>query len=321
MPAPRLLDQVRAQVRVRHLSLATEKAYVAWIRRFIRFHGMRHPVQLGKAELEQFLTHLAVERKVAPSTQNQALAALLFLYVQVLGTNLPWLDEVVRANRPTRLPVVLTREDVRRLIDHVAPGDRKLIVRLMYGTGLRVMEAMRLRVLDLDFAAGCIVVRDGKGAKDRRTILPSSLVEDLHAQLDVARAVHQRDLTSGFGEVWLPHALVRKLGSAAREPIWQYVFPATRLSEDPRDRGVIRRHHLWPQVVQRAVKVAARAAAIDKRVTTHVLRHSFATHLLEAGYDIRTVQELLGHSDVRTTQIYTHVLNKPGIGVRSPLDG
>lgn len=320
MTEPRLFDRVRAEIRVRHYSLETEKSYVSWIRRFILFHGRKHPITLGKSEVESFLTYLAVNRRVASATQNQALAALLFLYSQVLKVELPWLDEIVRADKPARLPVVLSRAEVKSLLAVVSPPEIGLVAKLMYGTGMRVMEAVRLRILDVHFQSGYIMVREGKGQKDRRVILPSSLVVDLHQQIDFAQALHRRDCATGHGETYLPHALARKLKGAAADPIWQYVFPSHRLSQDPREPGTIRRHHIWPQTVQRAVRTAARAARIDKRVTTHVLRHSFATHLLESGHDIRTVQELLGHSDVRTTQIYTHVLNKPGIGILSPLD-
>ena len=319
MPKPKLLARTREALRLQHYAYATEKAYLDWIRRFIRFHGRRHPRHLGKAEVEAFLTHLAVTRNVAASTQNQALAAILFLYRKVLHVDQPWLDDVVRANRPQHVPTVLTRDEVFRLIDQVAPVHR-LFVQLMYGTGMRVTEAARLRVLDLGFDDGVIMIRDGKGGKDRRAILPVSLVGTLRTQVDWVRALHKKDLANGHGEVDLPFALSRKLRGAGTDPLWQYLFPSQRLSEDPRESGVWRRHHIWVQTVQRAVKKAARAARIDKRVTTHVLRHSFATHLIESGQDIRTVQELLGHQSVKTTQIYTHVLNRPGFGIISPLD-
>lgn len=283
------------------------------------FHGKVHPRKLAKLEVESFLTHLAVDRNVTPSTQNQALAALIFLYAKVLGVNMPWLDDVVRATSPVRLPVVLTKPEVLRLIEKVAVAQR-LVVRLMYGTGMRVMEAVRLRVLDVDFSSGLIMVRDGKGGKDRRAILPLSLIDELRAQIEFSVSQHVRDRAEGYGEVALPGALSEKITYAGHEPMWQFVFPAARLTEDPRARGRLRRHHVWPQTIQRAVRRASMAADLQKRVTTHVLRHSFATYLLESGHDLRTVQELLGHANVKTTQIYTHVLNKPGLGVRSPLD-
>ncbi len=317
MPKSPLLTRMREKLRVHHYAYATERAYVQWVRRFIHFHNKTHPAKLGKKEIEAFLTHLAVQKNVAPATQNQALAAILFLYKQVLGTNLPWLDEVVWASLPARLPTVLTQKEAADLIVHTAV-EHRLIVRLLYGTGMRLMEAVRLRVGQIDFSAGYILVRDGKGAKDRRTVLPESLIEPLKTQIEFALAQHNQDLARGFGSVHLPHALARKLQGAARDPAWQYVFPSTRLTTDPRT-NLVRRHHIWPQTVQRVVREAARSAGIRKRVTTHTLRHCFATHLLESGHDIRTVQELLGHNDVRTTQIYTHVLNRPGLGVISPL--
>ena len=319
MPKLRFLDQVRDKLRLHQYSLSTEKTYVDWIRRFILFHNRVHPQNLAKAEVESFLTHLAVERNVTPATQNQALAALVFLYTKVLGQNLPWLDDVVRASRPSRLPTVLTKQEVLRLFEKV-PAVHLLVVRLMYGTGMRVIEAARLRVLDVNFSSGIIMVRQGKGRKDRRAILPVSLVDELHAQISFSISQHKRDIAAGCGEVAMPNALAGKLKYAGHDPLWQYVFPAARLTEDPRTRGILRRHHVWPQTIQRVVRQAAKAAELQQRVTTHVLRHSFATHLLESGHDLRTVQELLGHSNVKTTQIYTHVLNKPGLGVRSPLD-
>jgi integron integrase len=315
---PRLLDCLRDKIRLKHYSIRTEYAYTDWVRRFVLFHGKRHPRDLGAAEVEAFLTHLAVERRVSASTQNQAKSALLFLYKEVLGNELPWLDNVENAKRPQRLPVVLGRDEVASLLSRMTGGNG-LIARLLYGSGLRLMEAVRLRVKDLDLNRLEIVVRDGKGGKDRVTMLSGSLKGPLEAQLAVARALHQRDLADGLGEVWLPFALERKYPSAAREWAWQYVFPSERLSEDPRS-GKTRRHHVDEQNVQRAMRQALRAAGIHKFATPHSLRHSFATHLLEGGYDIRTVQELLGHSDVSTTMIYTHVLNKGGRGVKSPLD-
>jgi integron integrase len=315
---PRLLDTVRSKIRLKHYSIRTEYAYLDWIRRFIRFHGLRHPQELGAPEVEAFLSHLAVQGNVAASTQNQAKSALLFLYREVLAIELPWLEGVQSAKRPQRLPVVLTPDEVARLLACMT-GTTGLVARLLYGTGLRVMEAVRLRVKDVDFERLEILVRDGKGAKDRVTMLPEALLAPMRAQMAVAHALHQRDLGEGFGRVYLPFALDRKYSSAAGEWMWQYVFPADRLSDDPR-AGVKRRHHLDPQYVQRAMHQAVRAAKIAKPATPHTLRHSFATHLLLEGYDIRTVQELLGHKDVQTTMIYTHVLNRGGRGVRSPLD-
>lgn len=316
---PRLLDQVRDRLRLKHYSIRTEMAYVAWIKRFILFHGKRHPTELGKAEVEAFLTALAVERNVAASTQGQALSALLFLYGEVLGLELPWLADVTRAKKPRRLPTVLTVAEVGTLLDAIEDPHFALIVRLLYGSGMRVMECMRLRVKDVDFARREIVVREGKGNKDRVTMLPAGLVAPLREHLRQRRRLHQQDLAMEQGSVYLPHALAVKYPNAATEWVWQYVFPAASLSIDPRS-GVERRHHLDEQRVQRTVKRAAAKAGIQKPVSPHTLRHSFATHLLEAGQDIRTVQELLGHSDVSTTMIYTHVLNRGGLAVVSPLD-
>ena len=315
---PRLLDQVRETIRRKYYSRSTEDAYVHWIRRFIYFTGKRHPATLGEAEVTAFLSDLAVRRRVAASTQNQALSAVLFLYKEVLGRELGWLDGIQRATRPPRLPTVLTRDEAGRLLSAMV-GTRWLLASLMYGAGLRVIECLRLRVKDVDPSYRQILVRDGKGEKDRVTVLPASLVEPLRSHLERVRMLHARDLAEGYGEVHLPYALSRKYPSAGKEWCWQYVFPSKSRSADP-DDGVIRRHHLDESVPQRAVKEAARAAGIAKHVNCHALRHSFATHLLEAGYDIRTVQELLGHSDVSTTMIYTHVLNKGGRGVKSPLD-
>ena len=318
-PPGSLLDRVRDRVRVKHYSIRTEQAYCDWIRRFIVFHGKRHPSELGAMDVEAFLTALAVRSKVAASTQNQAKSALLFLYREVLGVELPWLDGMQKAKSPVHLPVVLTRSEVARVLARLE-GVHRLIGSLLYGTGLRIMEAMRLRVKDIEFSRREILVRDGKGNKDRVTMLPVRLAAPLRAQIDHARELHRGDLADGFGEVWLPFALDRKYPGAAREWYWQYVFPAGARSIDPRD-GVVRRHHLADQAFQRAMKNAVRGARIEKPATPHSLRHSFATHLLESGYDIRTVQELLGHSDVSTTMIYTHVLNRGGRGVVSPLDG
>ena len=316
--APRLLDVVRDAIRRRHYSLRTEQSYVHWIRRFIYFSGRRHPRELGAPEVTGFLNHLARERNVAASTQNQALSALLFLYREALQTPLPWLDQLERAQRPARLPTVLTAVEVRRLLLGMR-GTRWLMASLLYGAGLRLRECLTLRVKDVDFGYRQIMVRDGKGARDRVTMLPAPLAEPLKRQIAGAREVHERDLAAGYGTVELPHALSRKYPRAQYELGWQFVFPSHRLSRDPRS-GELRRHHLYENYLTRGVKRAARAAGIVKPVSCHTLRHSFATHLLESGYDIRTVQELLGHADVSTTMIYTHVLNKGGRGVTSPLE-
>jgi integron integrase len=316
--APRLLDVVRDAIRRRHYSLRTEQSYVHWIRRFIYFSGRRHPRELGAPEVTGFLNHLARERNVAASTQNQALSALLFLYREALQTPLPWLDQLERAQRPARLPTVLTAVEVRRLLAGMR-GTRWLMASLLYGAGLRLRECLTLRVKDVDFGYRQIMVRDGKGARDRVTMLPAPLAEPLKRQIAGARAVHERDLAAGYGTVELPDALSRKYPRAQYELGWQFVFPSHRLSRDPRS-GALRRHHLYENYLTRGVKRAARAAGIVKPVSCHTLRHSFATHLLESGYDIRTVQELLGHADVSTTMIYTHVLNKGGRGVTSPLE-
>src|SRR5437867_499539 len=305
-PKPRLLDRVRGALRARHYSRRTEDVYVAWIRRYILFHGKRHPSEMGAAEVTRFLSSLAVEGKVAASTQNQALSALLFLYRDVLELDLPWLDGVVRAKRPERLPVVLTREEVRAMLRQLG-GVPRLMSCLLYGSGLRVLECCRLRVQDVDFDANQIVVRGGKGDKDRVTVLPAIVKADLVAHLTAVRAQHAEDLAAGAGWVELPTALLRKYPNAGREWAWHWVFPATRTYRD-RLTGQRRRHHLHESVLQRAVKDAVRAAGIPKPATCHTFRHSFATHLLEESHDIRTVQELLGHRDVSTTMIYTHVL-------------
>jgi integron integrase len=314
----KLLDRLRVACRVRHYSIRTEDAYHNWAERFIRFHSLRHPDTMGEPEVNAFLTHLAVERNVAASTQNQALCALLFLYEHVLGRPLDRIDGVVRANRPKRLPVVLTREEVRRLLAKLDDPYR-LMGQLMYGSGLRLLECLRLRVKDIDFERDEITVREGKGNKDRVTMLPVAVHPRLLAQIDTVRLQHEKDLRAGFGRVYLPHALDRKLPAAASEFRWQYVFPSAKFSLDPRSAEK-RRHHAHESAISKAITDAVRAAGLDKRATSHSLRHSFATHLLEQGYDIRTVQELLGHEDVSTTMIYTHVLNKGGHGVKSPLD-
>jgi integron integrase len=314
----RLLDQVRGKIRLKHYSIRTEQAYVDWIKRFILHFDKRHPRDLGAAEVEAFLTHLAVAGKVAASTQNQAKSALLFLYKEVLGIELPWLDNVERAKAPKRLPVVLTRAEVQALLTRLE-GTHWLMGSLLYGAGLRLMECLRLRVKDVEFARKEILVRDGKGFKDRVTTLPAALVAPLREHLERVRELHRQDLAAGYGAVFLPYALERKYPGAARDWGWQYVFPSAKLSVDPRSDET-RRHHVQDQALQRAVRQAARDADLAKSATPHTLRHSFATHLLEGGYDIRTVQELLGHADVSTTMIYTHVLNKGGRGVTSPLD-
>jgi len=315
---PRLFDAVRQKVRARHYSYRTEQQYLYWIRRFIVHHKKRHPAEMGAAEVEQFLTSLAVEGRVSASTQNQALSAVLFLYRQVLEIDLPWLKGVVRAHAPTRVPVVLPRSQVQALLDGL-DGQLHLVGQLLYGSGLRLMEALRLRVKDVDFEYAQIVVRDGKGQKDRVTILPDALVAPLRRHLMLVREQHERALRLGYGGVDLPEALARKYRGAPTNWGWQYVFPAVRAGADPRT-GEWRRHHLHERSVQRAVHIAARRAGIVKPVGPHTLRHCFATHLLERGYDIRTVQELMGHSDVRTTQIYTHVMKKGAGAVKSPLD-
>lgn len=315
---PLLMKRLRERIKVRHYSIRTEQAYAAWVWRFIAANDYTDPRQLGHREVEAFLTRLANDHDVAPGTQNQALAALLFLYREVLGVDLPWMEEVVRAKRPRRVPVVLSREEVSRLLAAL-DGQAWLMAALLYGTGMRLMECARLRVKDIDFARSEIIVRDGKGGKDRRVPLPQRLRDSLQAAVQRITVIHAQDLANGAGEVWLPHALSRKYPNGARELGWQYVFPARRLSQDPRS-GRIRRHHVDEAVLQRAVKRARERSGITKPATCHTLRHSFATHLLDAGADIRTVQELLGHKDVATTQIYTHVLQRGAGGVLSPLD-
>jgi integron integrase len=315
---PRLMDQVRDCIRTRHYSIRTETAYLEWVKRYIRFHGMRHPSGMGAAEVEAFLSHLAVEGNVAASTQSQALSALLFLYREVLAQDLPWLDGITRAKKPERLPVVLSVAEVQALLRH-AEGTNSLMLRLLYGTGMRLMECCRLRVMDVDFSMRQIVVRNGKGGKDRVTMLPAALAQPLVDHLARVRDVFERDLAAGRADVYLPHALASKYPNAPREWGWQWVFPARGYSVDPRS-GAERRHHIDEKQLQRAMRRCAQAAGIAKHATPHTLRHSFATHLLDGGNDIRTVQELLGHSDVSTTMIYTHVLNRGGRGVISPLD-
>lgn len=318
MAPPKLLDRMRARLRTRHYSIRTEETYVQWAKRFILFQRKKHPSAMGAPEINEFLTHLAVERNVSASTQSQALAAILFLYRDVLDEEVPWLNDLVRAPRRERTPVVLTRDEVRRLLGQLS-GTAQFVARLLYGTGMRLLEGLRLRVKDLDFETGEVVVRSGKGNKDRTTTLPRVLSEGLGRHLEGVRAQHDRDVAEGFGRVWMPDALAVKYPNANASWSWQWVFPAGQRSIDPRS-GIERRHHLGEQVIQRAVHEAVRRAGIAKAATPHTLRHSFATHLLESGHDIRTVQELMGHADVKTTMIYTHVLGLGASGVRSPLD-
>ena len=318
MPSPRLLDQVRQAIRLRHYSYRTQKAYVDWIRRFIVFNDKRHPCDMGATEVERFLSHLAQQRNVAAATQAQALSALLFLYKRVLNVDLPWLDGVVRATRPKRLPSVLTQKEAQRVIANL-PGVHWLIGGLLYGGGLRLTEALRLRIKDLELDQHRVLVRNGKGAKDRVTIVPSTLVTPLKTHVSKMRELHLQAVEQGYGGVELPHALERKYPRGHLEWGWQYVFPAASASLHPHS-GTRRRHHIMEDSVQRHVRNAARAARIEKPVSPHTFRHSFATHLLENGYDIRTVQELMGHKSVTTTQIYTHVMAKGKSSVRSPLD-
>jgi integron integrase len=315
---PKLLDQVRQLLRARRYSLRTEEAYLGWIRRYILFHNKRHPAELGEEEVAAFLSHLAVEGQVAASTQNHALSALLFLYKEVLQRELRFISGVARARRPPKLPVVLSPAEVRRVLEKLT-GQYRLMAELLYGSGLRLLECLRLRIKDIDLQYLHIVIRDAKGGKDRHTVLPVSVVPALREHLERIKADHQRELGQRFGTVSLPGALARKMPAATREWAWQYVFPARERSRDPRT-GVEQRHHVSEKNLQNAVKRAVRAAGLGKAASCHTFRHSFATHLLENGYDIRTVQELLGHKDVSTTMIYTHVLNKPGLGVKSPLD-
>lgn len=317
-PRPRLLDQVRDHLRVLHYSIRTEDSYVNWVRRYILFHGKRHPREMGEAEVEAFLTHLAVAENVAASTQNQALAALLFLYKVVLERPLEKRIDASRARRPERLPVVLSRDEVRALLAQLQ-GTHRLMASLLYGSGLRLMECLRLRIKDIDFSRNQITIRDGKGRKDRVVPLPRTLVEPLKHQIAVVKDWHERDVSEGFGRVYLPFALAEKFPNADRQFGWQWVFPAPRRSVDPRS-GIVRRHHLAETALQKQVRGAVRRCGFAKPASCHTLRHSFATHLLESGSDIRTVQELLGHQDVATTMIYTHVLQRGASGVQSPLD-
>ncbi len=316
--SPKLLDQVRSRCRRLGYSVRTERAYASWIRRFVLFNGKRHPRELGSHDVEKFLTDLAVRGNVAASTQNQALSAILFLYREILGLELPWMENVTRAKRPQRLPVVLSRTEVERLLTMI-DAEVWLMAALLYGSGMRLMECMRLRVKDVDFERRQITVRNGKGGKDRQVPLPESVRDRLKTAIERVRILHAQDVSEGHGMVWLPNALARKYPKADLEFAWQYVFPARSLSVDPRS-GITRRHHVDEAILQRAIKAARFKAGIDKPVTPHVLRHSFATHLLEFGADLRTIQMLLGHKDVATTQIYTHVLNRGAGGVLSPLD-
>jgi len=318
-PRPKLADQIRQACRVRHYSLATEKAYVMWFKQFVRWAGMRHPATLPGDTVQAWLSHLATEREVSASTQRQALAAVLFLYQQVLQMRLPWMDTIVRAKQSKRLPSVLSQSEVMRVLQHLPRTSAGLAVALVYGTGMRLADALRLRVQDVDFERRCITIRDGKGGKDRTTMLPRSLEAGLQAQLAKRAQMHAVDLARGRVDVELPHALARKYPNAPREWRWQWVFAAADYSTCPRT-GAIRRHHLHQRTLSRTLSAAVRAAGIARHVTVHTLRHSFATHLLEAGKDIRTIQELLGHSDVSTTMIYTHVSRLGASGCSSPLD-
>lgn len=319
MQRPKLLDKLREALRSRHYSQRTEHTYCLWVRRFIYFHNVRHPSDMAEPEINAFLTHLAVKEKVSASTQNQALSALLFLYRYVLDREVGNLGDIIRARKPTRIPVVMTREEVKSVIRQLS-GDKWLMASLMYGAGLRLMECLRLRVQDLDFSRKEIAVRDGKGAKDRITMLPESLIAPLQDHLKRVKKIHERDLSEGWGRVQMPNALARKYPNASSEWLWQWVFPQENRWYNPatKEEG---RHHMDESLVQKAVRDAVLRAGLTKRATCHTFRHSFATHLLESGYDIRTVQELLGHSDVKTTMIYTHVLNRGPAGVRSPVDG
>ena len=315
---PRILDQVRDRIRTKHYSIRTEETYIGWIKRFILFHDKRHPAEMAEKEITAFLTHLAVNRKVAASTQNQALSAIVFLYREIIQKELGEFEDLIWAKRPSRLPVVFTQDEVKKVLT-LLEGNSWLMGQLLYGAGLRIMECMRLRVKDVDFDYKQVTVRDGKGNVDRVTMLPVVIIDSLKRHLEKVYTIHKRDLKTGFGAVYLPYALERKYKNANRSWIWQYVFPASKRSIDPRS-GMERRHHISETVIQRALKQAIRDAGIPKAGSAHTMRHSFATHLLESGYDIRTVQELLGHKDVSTTMIYTHVLNRGGKGVKSPAD-
>ena len=315
----RLMERVQHKIRFKQYSLRTERTYMEWIRRYILFHNKRHPDQMGASEVESFLTHLAVNKKVSASTQNLALSAILFLYREVLAIDLPWIDSFSRAKKPARLPVVLTRDEVRKLFAAVEKPGHLLRLKLLYGTGMRLMECYSLRIKDIDFDRMEIMIRHGKGGKDRVTVLPASVFSELKVQMERAKLTYQHDRANGVPGVYLPNALERKYPNAGKEWPWFWVFPSKTLSTDPVTK-IIRRHHQHEKALQRATRQAVRDACINKPASPHTLRHSFATHLLEAGYDIRTVQELLGHADVKTTMIYTHVFNRGGHGVKSPLD-
>jgi integron integrase len=318
MADTKLLEQVRNAIRTRHLSPRTEEAYLAWIKRYILYHQKKHPRELHEQHIEQFLTSLAVDEEVSASTQNQALNALLFFYIEVLHVKIGKMEHIVRAKRTHRLPVVFTKEEIQSILRQMH-GTSWLICSLLYGSGMRLLECMRLRIKDIDSLRKQITVREGKGEKDRITVLPASLLPYLERQIVKVRVLHQEDRSAGYGDVYLPDAIRKKFPRASKEVIWQYLFPASKCSMDP-ETGALQRHHIDESAVQRAFKTALRKTDVRKSGTIHSLRHSFATHLLEGGYDLRTVQELLGHRDVRTTQIYTHVMNKPGLAVRSPLD-
>jgi integron integrase len=318
MPELKLLEQVRNHIRAKHLSLRTEETYLSWIKRFILFHQKKHPAQMRESHIEQFLTSLAVEEQVSASTQNQALNAVLFLYREVLHIDIGVLQDIVRAKRTQRLPVVFAKKEIDSILKHLH-GTSWLICALLYGSGMRLLECHRLRIKDIDFLRKQIVVREGKGEKDRITLLPSSIVSHLERQIAKVKIIHQEDKTAGYGDVYLPDAIRKKFPRAAKEFLWQYIFPASKRSMDPMT-GAIQRHHVDESAVQRAFKAALQKSDVRKAGTIHSLRHSFATHLLESGYDIRTVQELLGHADIRTTQIYTHVVDRGNLAVRIPLD-
>ena len=318
MAQSRLLNELTDAIRTRHYSIRTEQAYVKWVKNFVLFHNKKHPAEMGENEISEYLTFLAVKRKVAASTQNQALSAILFLFKQVLKRDISWLDDVIKAKKPKKLPLVFSKDEAKKVLLQLE-GTKWIMASALYGSGLRLMECIRLRTKDIDFSYKQITVRDGKGQNDRVTMLPQPLIEPLQRHLEKVRHLHDQDKREGYGEVYLPYALARKYPNAGREFCWQYVFPASKLSIDPRS-GKTRRHHVDESVLQNGVKQAIRASGINKPGSCHTLRHSFATHLLENGYDIRTVQELLGHKDLRTTMIYTHVLNKGPLSVRSPID-
>ena len=316
---PRLMDRMRDTIRLHQYSIATERVYLHWVKRFILFHGKRHPVSMGKDEVEAFLTYLAVKRGVSASTQNVALAAVLFLYLKVLEIELPWIDDVVRAKPKRRIPVVLNTDEITQLLQNCR-STQLLPVSMLYGAGLRLMECVRMRVGDIDFSRGTVRVHSGKGGKDRITMLPARLEPVLKTQLALVRRVHAQDLSNGFGAAKMAKSLLRKVGKSSKRFHWQYLFPATIISADPRDKDSHYRWHIHPSAVRKAVTDASSKAGINKRVTCHTLRHSFATHLLETGTDIRTIQQLLGHKDLKTTMIYTHVVSRGALGALSPLD-